>query len=258
MSSSALERSPSALAARWKHGAIPVIGLIGGIGSGKSRVAAMLDERGAMVIDADKVGHEVLEQAEVAQEVVKRFGHCVRRTGASDATGELSIDRRALGEIVFADSVALRDLEAILHPSMERQFEQRIVQAVRADAAPVIVLDAAILLEAGWDRLCDLVVFVEAPWAVRLQRVASSRGWTAEMLEAREAAQWPADSKRCRADVILRNDTTVESLEQSVDRLLASLSGRGALDYLARAPGGRQAGHWTSRRPIPAVPGESL
>src|SRR5208283_5998269 len=85
--------------------------------------------------------------------------------------------------------------------------------------APVIALDAAILLEAGWDDLCDLLVFVDASQPVRLERVASGRGWTAEVLQAREAAQWPREHKLSRVDIVIHNDSSLEILDQNVDRL---------------------------------------
>ncbi len=204
---------------RWKLGAVPVIGLTGGIGSGKSQVAAFLGERGAVVIDADAVGHQVLLQPEVQRQIVARFGIEVLRPGEDESPQGARVDRRALGAIVFADRVALRDLEAILHPRMRRQFEAIIGREVERGQAPAIVLDAAILLEAGWDGLCDLVVFVDAPYPVRLNRVARSRAWTAEVLEARERAQWPADIKKKRADLRLCNKAGLESLKQNVDHL---------------------------------------
>ncbi|MGC8642413.1 MAG: dephospho-CoA kinase, partial [Isosphaeraceae bacterium] len=95
-----------------------------------------------------------------------------------------------------------------------------------------IVLDAAILFEAGWDRLCDLVVFIDAPFPVRLGRVARQRGWTAEVLQARETAQWPVDVKRERASVRVRNDASLDALEQNADRLLEIVNRGSAADPL--------------------------
>ena len=92
--------------------------------------------------------------------------------------------------------------------------------------APAVVLDAAILLEAGWDSLCDLVVFVDASQPVRLERVARDRGWTAEVLQAREAAQWPRDRKLGRADIVIHNDSSLEILDQNVDRLFRLVTDR--------------------------------
>lgn len=225
---------------RWKHGVVPVLGLIGGIGGGKSQVAALLGARGAFVIDADAVGHEVLELPEVRQQVVARFGS--RAWKPSEDEGR--VDRRVLGALVFADSAALRDLEAILHPRMRRRFEQTILREVGQGLARAVVLDAAILLEAGWDDLCDLVVYVDTPRAVRLERVSRQRGWTEETLRSREAAQWPCETKRSRADVVIANEGDLQRLELDVESFWRTITG---------ARGGR-AGH---SPPVPAA-GEQI
>ncbi len=222
MSNPHQENPDSAPAVPSREHTIPVIGLIGGIGSGKSQVASILAARGAVVIDADRVGHEVLERAEVALEVVRRFGAGVLRPIPA-GTGAPSIDRRALGKVVFADPAALRDLETIVHPLMEDRFHEMISELAREGRARAIVLDAAILLEKNWDRYCDLVVFVNCPWELRLERVAASRGWSAETLRSRESAQWPVEAKRTHADVVIPNDRGIDSLERSVDDLLESL-----------------------------------
>ena len=99
-----------------------------------------------------------------------------------------------------------------------------------AACAPAVVLDAAILLEAGWDNLCDLVVFVDASQPVRLHRVARDRGWTAEVLQSREAAQWPRERKLSRADIVIHNDSSLEILDQNVDRLFRLATDRKSLD----------------------------
>ncbi len=203
----------------WKHGPIPVIGLIGGIGSGKSAVAAILRGRGGVVIDADAVGHELLTDPAVRDQVVARLGDAVLDRNVAAFAPSPRIDRQTLGAIVFADSARLRELEAILHPRMRARFQSEIDRLTRLGEARVIVLDAAILLEAGWDDLCDRVVFVDAPSSVRRQRVTQQRGWSAEVLESREAAQWPCDIKRSRADVVLSNDSGMDALSREVGRL---------------------------------------
>ncbi|MDG3003116.1 dephospho-CoA kinase [Paludisphaera mucosa] len=207
---------PIARAKRWKHGAIPVVGLIGGVGGGKSAAAAALAARGAFVIDADSVGHATLRRPEVVRRLAERFGD-----GILDVDG--GVDRRALGRIVFADEAARRDLESIVHPLMVDEFERLTADAERRDDARFVILDAAVLLESGWDRACDLVVYIDASQAIRLERVRRSRGWSAEELERREAAQWPVDRKMARADRVLINDGDVSDLESQVDRLVAWL-----------------------------------
>ncbi|WP_210420516.1 dephospho-CoA kinase [Aquisphaera giovannonii] len=193
-----------------------MIGLIGAIGGGKSAVASLLRDRGAAVIDADAVGHRVLELPEVRGALASRFGPVA-------FGGDGRVDRRALGAIVFADAAARRDLEAIVHPEMRRRFERAVAAEQAAGDSPVIVLDAAILLEAGWDDLCDEVIYVDAPPEARLGRVARGRGWTAETLRAREAAQWPAEEKLARAARVVVNDKGLGELEHAVGVLLRDL-----------------------------------
>src|SRR5262249_4827432 len=163
----------------------------------KSQAAVLLSARGAFVLDADAVGHALLNQTPVREQVIDRFGPEIV-SAASEADGPPLIDRKALGAIVFARPEALRELEAILHPRMRPPFERAIGREERRGQATAVILDAAILLEAGWDSLCDRVVFVEAPRTLRLERVIRDRGWSDETLSRREAAQWPSEKKRER------------------------------------------------------------
>lgn len=220
-------RRPAARPARrrgpWKHGAIPVVGLIGGIGAGKSCVADELRKRGAFVLDADSVGHALLDQAPAQVEVVRRFGTEVLDRSAPDGP---KIDRRALGAIVFAHESSRRDLEKILHPRMRGTFERAIARTQRKGRVPVIVLDAAILFEAGWNDLCDVVLFVDAPRDQRVARLAAQRGWTEAVVAAREDAQLPLDEKRSRADIVITNDGAPEQLAEEVTRLWERVLGQ--------------------------------
>jgi dephospho-CoA kinase len=189
-------------------------------------VAALLKERGAVVIDADAVGHELLKDSRVRCQIVERFGAGVLVAASDEPDHAPAIDRKALGAIVFADPAARRNLEAILHHRMRAWFGAVIERELGTGGGEVrlIVLDAAILLEAGWDDLCDLIVFVDAPHEERMRRVREQRGWSREKFEAREQAQWPADEKRRRADLVISNDAGVESLRREVDRIEATLA----------------------------------
>jgi dephospho-CoA kinase len=189
----------------WANGPIPVVGLIGGIGAGKSLAASSLAHLGLLVLDADAIGHALLAQRPARDRVVERFGSGVLMAPVAGAEGsDPEVDRKALGRIVFADPSARRDLEAILHPAMRKTFERAIARAGRNGQAGV-VLDAAILYEAGWNTLCDTVIFIEVPRDQRLARLASERGWSAEDLDVRERAQAPLAEKRERADHVLEN-----------------------------------------------------
>jgi dephospho-CoA kinase len=211
----------------WKHGAAPVIGLTGCVAGGKSAVAQVLAERGSAVIDADRVGHDILDIPAVQERLALRFGPGVVRVETGPAGGERPrIDRRALGAIVFADPEARRALEAIVHPLMRERFLETVAKELGApeESVRAVVLDAAILLEAGWDLLCDRVVFVDAHRSERLRRAEASRGWSDEDFAARERAQWPCERKRQRADFVIENLGTLESLGLQVDALIRTLN----------------------------------
>jgi dephospho-CoA kinase len=191
----------------------PVIGLIGGIGSGKSRVAALLRDKGGRVIAGDDLGHEALRQSAIRDRVIDRWGK-----GLLQDNGE--INRRGLGAIVFADPGERHALERIVHPWITQRMRDEVAHAQADAAARFVVVDAAILLEAGWNDLCDRLVFVDAPTEVRRRRIAAQRGWTSAEAEAREQAQLPLTAKAVRADYTLHNAGSLESLDRQVDDLL--------------------------------------
>jgi dephospho-CoA kinase len=196
-----------------ESGRKPVLGLIGGIGSGKSRVAAEFVRRGAVIIAGDQLGHEALLQSAVKEQVAERWGE-----GVFDDRGE--IDRRKVARIVFADSDELRALEAMTFPWIERGIEQGVRAAREDPGVALVVLDAAVLLEAGWNRFCDRLVYVHAPRAQRLARVAAQRGWTAKEVDARASAQMPLTDKVSRADDVIDNSRSPAETARQVDDLL--------------------------------------
>jgi dephospho-CoA kinase len=191
------------------------IGLVGGVASGKSLVAQLFEERGAGLLDADRAGHEVLaHDGEVRQAVVDRWGPSV-------LTADGSIDRAAIAARVFdANDVSATErqyLESLLHPRIRRLLAEKTTQFA-AQGRPAVVLDAPLLLEAGWGPLCDLVVMVEADRDVRLAR-AEERGWSAAEFSRREAAQWPVAEKRRAAHATLVNSGDVAALRTAVGEL---------------------------------------
>ncbi len=137
-----------------------------------------------------------------------------------------AVHRKALGAVVFAQPEKLRELERILHPRMRRTFEKAIARTQRKQAATLIVLDAAILFEAGWNDLCDLVAFVDAPREIRLARLGAARGWNEEQLRSREQAQLPPDRKRARADLVIANSGDDDRLQADLDALRRRLQDR--------------------------------
>lgn len=209
-------QSAMSTAPRWRHGSVPVLGITGSIGSGKSTLSALLAEEGLEVFDADRVSHGLLERPEVRAKVVERFGD-----GVLGTDGE--IDRKALGAIVFGDLKARRNLEAILHPELRRACERRIAEMQEEPGARGLVIDAALLLEAGWDDLCDFIVAVTAPRALREARVTGAGRLDSRQFAAREASQWTAAQKAATADEVLENTGETDALRQAAGRLARRL-----------------------------------
>ena len=224
------------------NGAIPVIGLVGGIGAGKSTLAAALVARGAFLLDADAIGHVLLEQSPSRDRVLERFGEAILAPYGPEEGVRREIDRRALASIVFAHPAAMRDLEAILHPTMRKTFEKAISRESRKARVPAIVLDAAILYEAGWDTLCDSVICIDAPLEVRLSRLEQSRGWTLEGLQGREKAQGPLEEKRREATYLVVNAGSPESLSSEIASLWPKLLRRPRRHPGEGLPGGSPTG----------------
>jgi dephospho-CoA kinase len=196
----------------------PVIGLVGGIGSGKSTVAAAFARPGGRVSVADALGHEALRQPEIKEQVVARWGSDVL-----DDAGE--VDRRKVARIVFAKENAsgdeLRALESMVFPYIGRRILEEI-QAVSADPTiRLIVLDAAVMLEAGWNNACDRLVYVHTPRPERLRRLKEGRRWSPKEVEDREAAQLSLTEKVTRADRAVDNTGPPDTLAAQVGTLLA-------------------------------------
>lgn len=194
-----------------------IVGLVGGVASGKSLVAKQFADRGAVVLDADRAGHQALGLPQVEAAARERWGDKIfGRDG--------HIDRSALARIVFAPTPEggreRQYLEQLTHPEIGRILREGIENV--APNVPLVVLDAALLFEAGWDKLCGKLVFVDAPREVRLAR-ARARGWSEDDFSAREAAQESLDFKRGRADAIIDNAGSAEHTQMQVDRLWQSL-----------------------------------
>jgi dephospho-CoA kinase len=192
----------------------PVLGIVGGIGSGKSLVAELLCQRGGWLINADALGHEALTDPDIKRLVATRFGADIL-----DEHG--AIVRKRLGKKVFTDRAELRALEALVFPFIKRRILEEMERGRREPRAAFIVLDAAVMFEAGWSQACDKVIFVDTPRDVRLARLKERRGWDETQFTAREAAQMSLEEKKRRADAILYNSGTVETLGRQIDGLLA-------------------------------------
>lgn len=186
-----------------------VIGLTGGIASGKSVVSQMLAERGALIIDADKVGHEAYRRGGGCYKVVvEAFGQDV-----VGADGE--IDRKALGAKVFGDPAQRTRLEGIVWPWMRETMDKRLAQ-IRAEGTPVVVLEAAVLIEAGWVPITDQVWVVTVTPEIARQRVMERNGLTSEQASARIDAQLTNAERAKHAQVTIDNSGTLDELKQRV------------------------------------------
>ncbi len=204
--------SPLSTGARGTREEPLVVGVLGGIGAGKSEVAAALARRaGGRVVVADTLGHEALRQAEIRDALVARFGESILEKG--------EVDRRRLAAIVFANKDDLAYLESLTHPWIRRRLDEEVRRS-REESVPLLMIDVPLLLEAGWADVCDRLVFVDASPEVRLERVRTSRGWSADDLRKREMSQLPLTRKRSVADHIIDNSFSHGSLIQHVDDLL--------------------------------------
>jgi len=193
-----------------------VIGLTGGMGSGKSTVSQLLSESGAVIIDADKVGHEAYQpNTKTWQELVAAFG---RQIVAQDG----SIDRKKLGAIVFGSPEQLERLNRIVHPRMFEMMKERIEQ-YRRQGVKVVVLDAAILFEANWTPLVDEIWVVVASEALVVTRAKARTGLPEEQIRSRLSSQMPVEDKIKKANVVIHNDGTFEDLRIKVKELWVSL-----------------------------------
>lgn len=193
---------------------IPIIGIVGGIGSGKSLVADAFVGFGGHLIRADHLGHEALQQTDIHSKLVERWGK-----GILNDAGE--IDRGKVGRIVFADANELRALESLVFPFIEKRILEEIARARAKSDVKFIVLDAAIMLETGWIRHCERIVFVDAPRSLRLARLKEHRGWNEDEVARREAMQLPIEEKkRCASEIIANDGQREKVVRQAQDALV--------------------------------------
>ena len=193
-----------------------VIGLTGGIGSGKSTVSRYLAELGAVIIDADKLGHEVyLPDTDTWRELVKTFGKEI-------LAPDNQIDRKKLGTIVFSNPEKLKRLNAIVHPRMFEIAKQRIDDG-RHKGTKVVILDAPILFETNWTPLVEEVWVVVANEVNVIKRAVVRTGLTEEQVRSRIGSQMSNEERVKRAQVVIHNDGTAEELHKKVKELWKQL-----------------------------------
>jgi len=194
-----------------------LVGLTGGIGSGKSTVARLLEERGARVIDADRVAHEIYAPGTLGYErVIERFGHSVV---ASDG----AIDRAKLGGLVFGDREALEDLNRIVHPLVRAEVAGRIAEIVAEDPEAVIVIEAALMTETGWSGGAGRLWTVVSEPGVVVDRLVRLRGMDEAEARLRMASQADNDARRRVASQVIENNGTLLELEAAVQEVWTRL-----------------------------------
>ena len=195
-----------------------VIGILGAIGSGKSTVARYFARLGCAVIDADRIAHEVLEEEEVKENVIRLFGKAV-----IDTSGR--VNRAALGKLVFEDRTALDQLNSLIHPRVMAEVERRIAEYKDAKGVKAVVLDVPLLAEAGGADLCNVLIFVDADEAVRRERIKKSGKFDVNELKKRENFQISLDIKRKIADYSIRNNSENSDVAEQVAQLFSIITG---------------------------------
>lgn len=199
-----------------------IVGITGGIGCGKSTVSRMFSELGAVVINADAIGHEVLEQEEVREAARERWGDGI----FDPETGQ--IIRSALARIVFGSTDAAKKelvlLQELTHPRISEIIRLRL-EWCGEKGMEIVFLDAPLLFESHWDSLVSEVIFVQCPDSLRWER-SKKRGWSRENFQNRESAQISVEEKKRRSTLLLDNSGTLEDLRSEVERIWYSFRRR--------------------------------
>jgi dephospho-CoA kinase len=192
-----------------KAGKKPIIGILGGIGSGKSTVAAEFVKLGCGLIDADKIAHELLEKKSVKEKIINLFGRNILDSS------EEKISRKKLADIVFTDSEKLSMLNGIIHPLVLKQVEELIEQFNQQNQVKAIVLDMPLLVEVGWEKRCDKLIFVDCEEKKRAER-AKRMDFDKNQLKIRENFQISLDNKATIADNTIVNNSGFSALVKQV------------------------------------------
>ena len=200
----------------------PIIGILGGVGSGKSTVAAEFAKLGCEVIDADKIAHELLERKVVREKIVASFGEAIL-----DSAGK--INHRKLADIVFADADKLSLLNKIIHPLVLERAEELIKRVKHQNQVKAIVLDMPLLVEVGWAKRCDKLIFVECEQQLRAERTKKMGIFSKNQLKIRENFQISLDNKESIADNIIDNNSGFSALAGQVTDIFSCIMGKWGL-----------------------------
>jgi dephospho-CoA kinase len=196
----------------------PIIGILGGIGSGKSEVARAFEELGCVVIDADLIAHDVLDETAVADAMVARWGD-----NTLDGTGR--VDRGWIGERVFDSPEELDFLNALIHPRVLERCESAIHSCQADSDVCGIVLDMPLLMEVGWEKKCDFLIFVDCSELKRRERIAKNAKIDIEQLKKRENFQISLDKKKQKAHYVISNNSDKSDMAEQIARIFSSITG---------------------------------
>ena len=197
----------------------PIIGITGGIGSGKSTVARMFGEMGCLVIDADEQVRRAYQDPAVVQQLHEWWGdEIIERSG--------ELNRKKIADIVFSDPGQKQRLEGLLHPKVADLRQARMTEAADDPQITAFIWDTPLLFEAGLRSGCDAIVFVESPFSQRLERVQQSRQWDEAELRRREKSQWPLDKKREISDYIIDNTANADHVRGQVSEVFFRILAR--------------------------------
>ena len=205
-----------------KAGKKPIIGIIGGVGSGKSTVAAEFGKLGCAVIDADKIAHELLEKKAAKKKIVDLFGQTVLNSAGK-------IDHRKLADVVFADADKLSSLNKIIHPLVLGRAEELIKQYNRQNEVKAIVLDMPLLVEVGWAKRCDKLIFVDCKRQLRVDRAKKMGVFDENQIKIRENFQISLDNKAKLTDNIIDNNSGFLALARQVADIFSYIVGKWGL-----------------------------
>lgn len=204
-----------------RFGDKPILGIVGGIASGKSFVADVLRSLGCFVIDSDAIAHDIYRREDVIAAVRNWYGDSV-----FDASG--NVDRRAIGSKVFRNEEERKRLESLIHPLINEHRQLLMRQRASDSSVRAFVWDSPLLIEAGLHKQCDALLFVDTPHDIRINRVRATRGWDGAELERREKSQLPLDEKRRLASDVVRGDGNESELRAQLDVLLSRLLNQGS------------------------------
>jgi dephospho-CoA kinase len=194
----------------------PVIGILGGIASGKSTLAKELENRGCAVIDADAIAKQLLQTDDVKKRIRDQFGG-----GVFDTAGQ--VDKAKLAEMVFAGTASVEAINAIVHPKVLKRTERLIAQYQDDPAVKAVVLDIPLLLETGWEKRCDKLIFVDCSRPARLERASKKGVFDENQLKKRENFQISLDKKQKIAHYIVDNNEDLSELTKQIGEIFPAL-----------------------------------